>query len=111
MHGQRIADCSDSRKHLIHHVEVPPAGCGPPDMLSVVESGRDLDEGVNDERLVNRRGAFDVERPAILDGPLVLIDVVVGEARSPFREHHRHRVQDRPAEANRSGVRPPALRW
>ena len=52
-----------------------------------------------------------VERPAVLGGPLVLVDVVVWEARSPFREGHRRRVQDRPAEASRPGVRRLALRW
>ena len=52
-----------------------------------------------------------VERPAVLGGPLVLVDVVVWGARSPFRVGHRRRVQDRPVQASRSGVRRPALRW
>ena len=57
--GQRIADSSDSRKNLIHDVQVAPAGCGPPGMLSGIERGRDLDEGVNHGTVVNRQGAFD----------------------------------------------------
>ena len=53
-----------------------------------------------------------VERPAVLGGPLVLVDVVVWGARSPFREGHRRRVQDRlRPRASRPGVRRPALRW
>ncbi len=47
-----------------------------------------------------------------LGGPLVLVDVVVWGARSPFREGHRRRVQDRlRPRASRPGVRRPALRW
>ena len=86
--GQRIAECSDSRENLIHDVDVPRAGCGPPTMLSEIERGRDLDEGVNDETLVNRLGTF--------DDPDLIADVLPAQREPPSKVAGTHLV-------NRSG--------